>query len=369
MTFLPIVERELRVAARLTRTYRSRALMAAILGIVAIIMLLFGALGPAPAQMGGTMFATLSWMVLGFCLLEGGRTTADCLSEERREGTLGLLFLTDLKGYDVVLGKLAATSLTSIYGLLAMLPILALPLLLGGVTMQEFWLRALALANILFASLAAGMWVSARSRVERAAVSGTFWLLLAWVVVPPLSQSTTLYGLSPGFAFAKAGYGGMDYWKSFLCTQLIGWFLLAWASYTVSRRLADNAAPAGRPFWLRGRGVRQRARASRNDRQRSQMLDINPAFWLVMRNVSPVNWIWFVIIPIATVLLTLSFSAVFGIGLLIPAGLLVNFLLKMRIGVQACHGMAEIRRDNGLEMLLSTPLTTHAIIRGQILAL
>src|SRR5581483_11342703 len=51
--------------------------------IVAIIMLLFGALGPAPAQMGGTMFATLSWMVLGFCLLEGGRTTADCLSEER----------------------------------------------------------------------------------------------------------------------------------------------------------------------------------------------------------------------------------------------------------------------------------------------
>src|SRR5581483_11264013 len=156
MTFLPIVERELRVAARLTRTYRSRALM------VAIIMLLFGALGPAPAQMGGTMFATLSWMVLGFCLLEGGRTTADCLSEERREGTLGLLFLTDLKGYDVVLGKLAATSLNSIYGLLAMLPILALPLLLGGVTMQEFWLRALALANILFASLAAGMWVSAR---------------------------------------------------------------------------------------------------------------------------------------------------------------------------------------------------------------
>src|SRR5581483_8680677 len=118
MTFLPIVERELRVAARLTRTYRSRALMAAILGIVAIIMLLFGALGPAPAQMGGTMFATLSWMVLGFCLLEGGRTTADCLSEERREGTLGLLFLTDLKGYDVVLGKLAATSLNSIYGLL-----------------------------------------------------------------------------------------------------------------------------------------------------------------------------------------------------------------------------------------------------------
>ena len=31
------------------------------------------------------------------------RNTADSLSAEKREGTLGLLFLTDLRGYDVVL--------------------------------------------------------------------------------------------------------------------------------------------------------------------------------------------------------------------------------------------------------------------------
>ena len=72
-----------------------------------------------------------------YCLLSGVWFTADCLSEEKREGTLGLLFLTDLKGYDVVLGKLVATSLNGLYAVLAAVPILALPLLMGGVAPGE----------------------------------------------------------------------------------------------------------------------------------------------------------------------------------------------------------------------------------------
>ena len=43
--------------------------------------------------------------------------TADCVSSEKRDGTLGLLFLTDLKGYDVICGKLAANSVSVLYGL------------------------------------------------------------------------------------------------------------------------------------------------------------------------------------------------------------------------------------------------------------
>jgi hypothetical protein len=65
-----------------------------------------------------------SWPLLG---------TADCISSEKREGTLGLLFLTDLKGYSVILGKMLATSLNSFYALTAIFPVLAIPLLLGGI--------------------------------------------------------------------------------------------------------------------------------------------------------------------------------------------------------------------------------------------
>ena len=56
------------------------------------------------------------------------------MSEEKREGTLGLLFLTDLKGYDVVAGKLVANSLNGFYALMAILPVVALALLMGGLT-------------------------------------------------------------------------------------------------------------------------------------------------------------------------------------------------------------------------------------------
>jgi ABC-type transport system involved in multi-copper enzyme maturation permease subunit len=99
-----------------------------------------------------------------YCLFSGVWSTADCLSEEKREGTLGLLFLTDLKGYDVVFGKLVATSLNGFYALLAVVPILALPLLLGGITGGEFARMALVVVNTLFFSLALGICVSAVCR-------------------------------------------------------------------------------------------------------------------------------------------------------------------------------------------------------------
>jgi hypothetical protein len=55
----------------------------------------------------------LTWIAMFACLLMGLGGTADCVNQERREGTLGLLFLTNLRRYDVVLGGLASTGLNS----------------------------------------------------------------------------------------------------------------------------------------------------------------------------------------------------------------------------------------------------------------
>src|SRR6266496_5015002 len=110
MTFLPIVERELRVRARLRSTYRFR-LVAAISAIALVGLLLLGTDNFAGAGgYGAWVFRTLSWLSFAYCLFEGARHTADCLSAEKREGTLGLLFLTDLRPYDLVLGKIGRAS-------------------------------------------------------------------------------------------------------------------------------------------------------------------------------------------------------------------------------------------------------------------
>src|SRR5215831_2074206 len=137
MNPLPLIERELRVGARRPSSFRIRFFGA--LGVLAVwVVLLLSDYRSSAGQRSFHLFMALSILALGFCLLAGIFLTADCLSEEKREGTLGLLFLTDLRSYDLVLGKLSATSLHSFYGLLAILPILGLPLMMGGVTLGEF---------------------------------------------------------------------------------------------------------------------------------------------------------------------------------------------------------------------------------------
>src|SRR2546430_6213267 len=153
MTFLPIVERQLRESSRRPATYRMRSLLALAALAIWFFLLIVGS--NSGIRKGMMLFIAISVLTLGFCLVAGIFLTADCLSEERREGTLGLLFLTELKGYDVVLGKLIATSLHAFYGLLAILPLLALPLLMGGVTVGEFWRVTLVLTTTLFFSLSA----------------------------------------------------------------------------------------------------------------------------------------------------------------------------------------------------------------------
>src|SRR5690349_112272 len=153
MTVLPIAERELRVASRSAWTYWSRALAACLVALVALLIFdSYAKLGRF--RVGGQqVFAGLAYLALAYSIFAGAALTADSLSSEKREETLGLLFLTDLKGYDVVVGKLVATSLRSIYGLLSTFPILSLPMLLGGVQASEFWRVILVLLNTLFLSL------------------------------------------------------------------------------------------------------------------------------------------------------------------------------------------------------------------------
>src|SRR6185503_3253732 len=121
MTFLPIVGRELRVAARKRSTFWVRvsaAIVALVIGCGFLILAQFR-FGFGTACFGMGLFITLTWLCFIAVLSAGLFFTSDCLSEEKRDGTIGLLLLTDLTGYDPVLGKLLETSLRAFYALLA----------------------------------------------------------------------------------------------------------------------------------------------------------------------------------------------------------------------------------------------------------
>ena len=368
MTFLPIVERELRVAARLGATYRNRTLAAWLVMVVALAMHLIGPLTLSRTQVGVNMFHTLSCLTAIFCALEGARKTADCLSEEKREGTLGLLFLTDLKGYDVVLGKLAGASLSSVYGLLAIFPVLSFPILEGGVTSGEYWRMLLALVNLLFFSLSAGMFVSACSRQENRAMSGTLVLVGTFLILPWCSGIPLLERFSPVYAYSQAfalDYlaDAPGYWLSLGITQALSWLMLACASVMLPRWWED--AP------VRVTSVGRSSRHdSRSEELRKEMLANNPAFWLAARDSGGNLLLWTLVAVIGlSGWIAISYPRRFSPGVVMAVVWAVNFICKIRVAAQACHCLAEARRNNALEMLLATPLTVNEIISGQILAL
>ncbi|HEX5223029.1 MAG TPA: ABC transporter permease subunit [Verrucomicrobiae bacterium] len=379
MTFLPIVERELRINARQRATHRMR-LTAALLALV--VWFAFSIFGNIPStQRAQFIFATIGVLSLGFAILAGAFLTADCLSEERRDGTLGLLFLTDLKGHDVVLGKLASTSLNSIYGLIAVVPMLAVPLLMGGVTGGEFARTALVLLTTLFLSLAAGMFVSAVSLDSRVAFLRALAIMVILSGVLPLLWwgLRILLGMrvdflllpSPGYALRYAGDafysargGTTEFWTSLLVMGGLGILFLAAASVMLPR-LWRQGRDEGAP---RPAGVQMMVK--RRNRLKAE-LESRPYFWLATRDDRMARWanrvmglallVWFAFYvhggaaaPGRASFLILVFLA-FGL----------HVLFKCIVAAEATRRLSEDRQNGALELLLVTPLRPGEIITGQ----
>ncbi|MEO7298478.1 MAG: ABC transporter permease [Verrucomicrobiota bacterium] len=387
MTFLPIVERELRVASRRRSTYLGRLAGAVIaMAVAGWIMLTMS--GNSPAQLGVFLFGGLSVILFIYSIGAGARVTSDCLSEEKREGTLGLLFLTDLKGYDIVAGKLAANSLNTFYGLLSAFPVLAISLLMGGVTSAEFWRVTLVAINLLFLSLATGMFASSVCRDERKATSLAFFILLVLLAGSPLiemalniadhNRARTSVFLWPSPAFAcfsafgkKIGFQPADFWIPVLLTQLYGWLFLILASGIVPRAWQDKTTKNPLEFSNFWRLVFPRD-ATKEKSRRTELLEINPFLWLAGRDFLKTALV-------RIVLLTLSAIWIWGwatwpkewvsIPVCIMTAITLHGLLKFWVASEACHRFVQDRKIGALELLLSTPLSVAEILRGQRLAL
>ncbi len=143
--WLPIVERELRVSARQPVTYWSR-MGVAFMAVIVLWGMMFATQRLPANQQGPAVFGGLTVLLLGLSLFSG-LTVLDCLSKERREGTLGLLFLTNLSGGEVVGGKMFAGTLKVAYRMCVLLPVAAVAFLLGGVDKSEMLFMVMVCIN------------------------------------------------------------------------------------------------------------------------------------------------------------------------------------------------------------------------------
>src|SRR6266478_2571472 len=161
MPLMPVIIREMRVSARHPFTYYLRSLGAAALLLTCFF---FGLENGFSASIGGKLFGSLHLTLFLAIWILVPLLSADCISRERREGTLGLLFLTRLRPHDVVIAKGLAHGLRAMTLWLAVLPPLMIPFLLGGVGWREALLSVMVNLSAMCWALAAGLLASAWSR-------------------------------------------------------------------------------------------------------------------------------------------------------------------------------------------------------------
>jgi len=284
-----------------------------------------------------------------------------------------------------VMGKLAANSLRSFYGLLAAVPVVCCAWVLGGVTVPEISRVVLALLNIFFFAHAAGLLVSTFSRDAHRATAGTAALLLFYFLgisglVAALqyknfpAAASILEVFDPGNAFRQSSAGGTpvgSYWISLLAVHLNAWLFLALASLRMPGCWQDKPRDINSTWRAR---FRQWCFGPPDARQalRRRLLDINPFLWLVSRSRLGPIVVWG-----GLGLMGCAFA--WGLGkvglresmpLFIVAVVISHSLLKFWIASETCHHLEDQRRSGALEFLLScTPLRVSEIIRGQWLAL
>lgn len=389
MNALVLIQRELLVNARKPATRRLRIGIAlATLLVAALFLLAMEGRGFARAiSPGQALFQILIWMGFATAGLFGVFFAADTISEERREGTLGLLFLTPLRGRDVVFGKLTGTWLRTAYGLLAALPVIALTLLLGGVTFMDYFWVALVLANTLFLSTAIGLMVSSFSREPVRAIMGTLAVVLIiaglplWIdaaLVDNASGFTPRASyLSPAFAmYVGSRSGSTDLWYSLLLQNALAWMALAIASLRTTR-FGETALVVPKSRTARWLG------APPSKSKQAKLRNREPITWLVQRR-SRGPTILALIALIASILCgiilffidwgnqhtfisqTPTTSTTFT--LLAPTTSifypLLYFVILVWLAVLSTRRTGKARQEGELELLLATPVSVREIVDG-----
>ena len=380
MSLLPIVEREMRVASRQVSLYWSRTVLAGLAIFITATIVFFMWRFP-PATMGVSVFYTLSCIAFFYAATAGIWITSDCISEEKRDGTLGLLFLTDLRSFDIVLGKLAATSLKAFAGLIAIFPVLGIPLLLGSVAVGEFWRVVLVLFNTLLLSLAAGIFMSSISlRAGRAAGAtlGMMILLLGgapilWGLVSFLSghnmsgetlEMASIHSAVMGLIMAFEGNymtQSQSFWHSLWINQGFILFLLIGACVRIPRNWQDKALNA----------LKANISASSREKHslgRKELLTSSPIAWLRLRQKGSLfrPWIPFFIGSLAWIWGSMVHGRWFygEDGLWVMTIYLSATILKCMIGVEMAHRICEDRRSGALELLFTTSISVKEVTQG-----
>jgi ABC-type transport system involved in multi-copper enzyme maturation permease subunit len=382
MVLGPLIGRELGLRARRAGSYWGRFAV----GALAVVICLPSLLSPAfstTSSVGVGVFNTLVAVAFVLCCV-ACILTADVIAAEKREGTLGLLLLTKVKRFDVILAKLVTNGAVGVISLVTLMPFLMIPVLAGGVTGGEAFRKAIALLNGLFLALALGIYSSASVQDRfKAARRAAIWLIgitFLPLLVQALWPFNSLGSWAPGiFSSLRTVIEGGDYyyrlsplpyWIGFAVTHALGWAFLIRAGARMQRLVWQEDDPRStRP---RPGKCSHEPGFSRRSNWRSNAY--SPVEWLVRRQRGLKTILWLgVLVGILYFLVFRIFWSwrAFGVGSIfwIVAYWVPNVLVGGLSGAffawASSRFFVEARRNGELELLLTTPIGAQAIVQDQ----
>jgi ABC-type transport system involved in multi-copper enzyme maturation permease subunit len=349
LTALPVITRELKAESRRPWNYWTRVTAGALVtGSFA-----WTALPASGSQTSGlNLFNGAS--ILGLMLIwsVAPLLTADCLSQERREGTLGLLFLTPLTASGIVIGKSIVHAVRAASLLLAAVPLVSISLVFGGVSGSAILLMVMHQAGALCLALAAGLLASAWSRdwmrATIASVSLTvlfaffYYRGMGWVAATgalrPAAVLLSVSVLLLGCVVILAACRIRSSWQEGPASRWTLWFLRVFCSPLLWKEL-----------------LRRSSRAQ---------LERNPIGWLYERTATArvAKWVWCAGAVLAACSLVGSSSRA-------PIFLLFDFGLGLAIAFAGASSFRRERQMGVMELLLVAPLTLHEIVDSRLGAL
>lgn len=426
MTYWPVILRELRAESRLPANYFLRIAGASAATLCFGLLMLDGVRG-STAALGTRLFYALNLVQFCTIILVVPILTADCISKERREGTLGLLMLTPLTPLGIVLGKWLTQAVRGVSLIASMLPVLALPHILGGVGRQDMLMALLVNTSALLLALGAGIVASAFSRdwirsivlalvlcglaiwafmtlewlafsVLQFVHSGNGrrfipgapmfppleWAWDQWTSVPIFAQFRAMVGLSTGFEFETPWGFGFDFGWSRIWALSSPAFLRNWFAFT-GWLTAGCAGVLAFALWLAAARIRNSWRETPPNALASWTYDklCTPRFWKRIfhgnlrrtLNRNPIGWLhqfsvgarltkWGWCLAALGVECLLVLDPIFD-GLVTGQYVLAAVLLGA-LAFNASSSFHQEVESGAFELLLVTPLRESQIIWGRL---
>ena len=390
MLSFPLIARELRVQARKRATYDVRLGV----GLVAVcIVFLFIWNLPQQSINGENIFAVIHGCLAVMLFFLAPIGAADAISREKREGTLGLLLLTGLTPAQIVLGKVASHAIRTFYFLLLMLPLSIIPVLLGGVGLQDFLasfaillaiavvgLAAALVASTLLLNFGAAMtWAIVLSALFTVAVSA-FVINAVFVLLPTTRLSEApigwrLFGFGPlGMMFpiqskqvASMFVGsrwGFAYFASALpiCSFVFLNAIVKFAARKISQR-REFSGETQKEATFRRRFLTPIVWRGAFRSMMSRRLDRNPLIWLEYRAAWARAARWLIVFLI--ILVEFRFGQ--G-GLLLGPHLIAILLFGAILAFKSSSSFQQEKESGAFELLLVTPLIESNLLGARLKA-